>query len=506
MKRFGLTSIRSRLVLAFLGIVLLTVIPAALIVANLVRQSFRIGVNPTMEAALADGVAFSREVYDRRKRELSDRLAELLRNSDPDALTLPADAAPWRFRGLHVFDAAGERLRLETRNGAVADAVNAGHLAALAEAPGGRLVLAERERNRFLALQRVDTPGGPRVVVLVAAMGDAFLAESDRFLELYQRYRLLALSSWSIPSGFLYAFMAMSLVIVAGVIVLATWLAGRLTRPVTELARGTEELGRGNLDFRIDLRRRDEIGALVAQFNRMAGDLQAFQKRAVALERMATWQEIARRLAHEIKNPLTPIQLTLQELVDRYEGPDADFGAFLTECHGIIHEEVENLRRLVREFSEFGRLPEPRFVAGDLNVLVEETAGLYPQRNIELRLDAALPEFPFDGDQIRRVLINLLDNAVQADPSGAAITVTTGVANGLAEVTVADRGAGIPAEQLETIFQPYVTMREGGTGLGLAISRKMAEEHGGALTAESAPGEGSRFILTVRMDLAAFAG
>ncbi|MCB0291339.1 MAG: HAMP domain-containing protein, partial [Calditrichaeota bacterium] len=275
---------------------------------------------------------------------------------------------------------------------------------------------------------------------------------------------------------------------------IAVWLSRRITRPLGALATGTEELGRGNLDYRIAAQGRDEIGELVRHFNRMAGQLQEFQEKTIYLERMAAWQEIARRLAHEIKNPLTPIQLTIQEMVDQYRGEDADYAQLLRECHGIIHEEIENLRRLVREFSDFGRLPELHIQPGDLHQLIREVRALYPKQEIELELAENLPPLPIDEDRIRRVLINLIENALQADPGHHPITIRTRRREGRVEVEVEDRGSGMSAEVAEKIFQPYFTTKKKGVGLGLAITRKMVEEHGGRIAVHSTPGEGSRFV------------
>nr|NIR49760.1 HAMP domain-containing protein [candidate division KSB1 bacterium]NIT72093.1 HAMP domain-containing protein [candidate division KSB1 bacterium]NIX71773.1 HAMP domain-containing protein [candidate division KSB1 bacterium] len=151
--------------------------------------------------------------------------------------------------------------------------------------------------------------------------------------------------------------MSISLVVILITVALAIWISRRVTQPLGELVKGTQELGRGNLDYRIKQQSQDEVGELVQHFNRMTEELKAYQEKTIYLEKMAAWQEIARRLAHEIKNPLTPIQLTAQEMVDQYRGDD-DYAHLLKECSQIINEEVENLRRLVSEFSEFGRLPE----------------------------------------------------------------------------------------------------------------------------------------------------
>ncbi|UCF64867.1 MAG: hypothetical protein JSW33_03270, partial [bacterium] len=196
----------------------------------------------------------------------------------------------------------------------------------------------------------------------------------------------------------------------------------------------------------------------------------------------------------EIKNPLTPIQLTIQQLVDKYDSSDKDYDALLQECAEIINEEIGSLRQLVTEFSDFGRLPELIRKNDDLASLIREVTTLYGDR---INLD--LPEqdlfFYFDRDRIRRVLINLLENAVQSDPENQPIMVGADSVDNAISITITDQGGGIAETDLKRIFEPYYSNRRGGTGLGLAITRLIMEEHGGLIQVVSAPGKGSTFQL-----------
>ncbi len=229
----------------------------------------------------------------------------------------------------------------------------------------------------------------------------------------------------------------------------------------------------------------------------MAGELKDFQEKTIYLEKMAAWQEIARRLAHEIKNPLTPIQLTIQEMVDQYDGSDNDYQQLLQECHTIINEEIENLRRLVREFSDFGRMPELKLTKGNLPPVIEDVRKLYPHREIALNIENDLPPLKFDEDRIRRVLINLIENGIQADPTGQPILISARKSGDFVEITVQDSGGGISSDLQQKIFQPYMTTKKQGVGLGLAITRKIVEEHDGTIRVSSEPGKGS--VFTVRL-------
>jgi nitrogen fixation/metabolism regulation signal transduction histidine kinase len=326
-------------------------------------------------------------------------------------------------------------------------------------------------------------------------MDPRFLEQADENLRVYQVYRTLDLNRHFLPRQFLYAFVALTLIFLSLMVLVGAWISARLTAPVSALLTGMEEIGRGNLDFRLpEPTGKDETARLIKHFNRMAAALQENQQRLIYLEKMAMWQQIARKLAHEIKNPLTPIQLTLQQLVDQYDDSNPQYRELLQECSQIINEEIGSLRRLVTEFSRFGRMPELKVQPGDLNQLIQEVSSLYGER-IQLNLEDSLPALPFDRDRLRRVLINLIANAIQADPQGQPIRIQTRRQNGMVEITVSDKGKGIPPDHLQRIFEPYFSTRKEGMGLGLAITRMIVEEHHGEIRVESRPGEGTTFFI-----------
>jgi nitrogen fixation/metabolism regulation signal transduction histidine kinase len=508
--------IRTKFILIFVAVVLLPLFPIIWLVNGLVQQSYRIGVNPRVEAALEKGVDYSRELYRIRKIHLLETLSktvkpELFREiltgapGASEKLALLQDTGEWQFLSLRVYDAQGKLLGDISKKGIAPTVLNGGHFAQAGESPEGRIIITNREKNRFIAIEKRVAADREGYVVLIAALPEEFIRQTDQSLEVYQLYRSLSLSPISIPGSFLFAFVVITLLILIVMIGVAVWLSRRLTNPIGELVEGTREVGRGNLDYRVKQRSNDEIGILVQHFNRMAEELKISQEKTIYLEKMAAWQEIARRLAHEIKNPLTPIQLTVQEMVDQYPGENREYHQLLKECHGIIDEEIENLRRLVREFSDFGRLPEPRFAEGDIHVLIKDIQRLYPHREFQLDLAEGLPPLQMDEDRIRRVLINLIENAAQADPEKHPITIQTRWAVDHVEVSVTDRGSGIPPEMQKKIFEPYFSTQKSGIGLGLAITRKMVEEHGGEIWVESNAGIGSSFTFTLPVKNAAMA-
>ncbi len=224
-------------------------------------------------------------------------------------------------------------------------------------------------------------------------------------------------------------------------------------------------------------------------------------------QRLAAWQEVARRIAHEIKNPLTPIQLSAQRLRKRYLDRIGEDRDIFDQCTATIVAQVDEIKKLAGEFSDFARMPKLRRETADLGRLAEEVVFLYREAHrtltITCRIDPALAPFPFDAVQVKRVLINLLDNAVTVLGDGGAIEVRVGPAPEsdppMALLQVADNGPGIPADVRLRIFEPYFSTRKSGTGLGLAIAHTIVSEHGGTIRCRDNQPTGT--VFTVELPL-----
>jgi nitrogen fixation/metabolism regulation signal transduction histidine kinase len=249
----------------------------------------------------------------------------------------------------------------------------------------------------------------------------------------------------------------------------------------------------------------DEVGELAHAFASMTYELRTSRERLVQAERVAAWREMARRLAHELKNPIFPIQLsieTLRRALDQDGAQDgARFQALFRESSDTILDELRSLRAIVEEFSQFARMPPPRLAPTDLGELVERVLALYRARaatvRIETELAAGLPSVPADRDLLARALGNLVANALEAMPDGGTLAVRTrAVGEGVA-LEVSDTGPGLTEEQRTRLFTPYYTTKKGGTGLGLAIVQGIVSDHGGRIQVESAPGAGTTFTLVL---------
>ncbi len=277
--------------------------------------------------------------------------------------------------------------------------------------------------------------------------------------------------------------------------------ASRVTRPVEALREGAARVAAGDLGARVEARASGELGELVRAFNGMTAELQQSRARLAHAERIAAWREVARRLAHEIKNPLTPIAMSVETLRDALARERKDFGEIFEESTRAISDEVRRLKRIVDEFSRFARLPAPDRAAVAPAELVAAALALFPAppAGVALRreIEPGLPQVWADRDQALQVLLNLLANALDAVAGGGEVRVRAMRAPDGVAFTVSDTGPGIPPDDLGRVFEPYFTTKDGGTGLGLAIAQRIAEEHGGTLGAASRPGEGASFTLVL---------
>jgi two-component system nitrogen regulation sensor histidine kinase NtrY len=221
----------------------------------------------------------------------------------------------------------------------------------------------------------------------------------------------------------------------------------------------------------------------------------------IKAQRMAAWREVARRIAHEIKNPLTPIQLSAQRLRKRYLDRFDENESIFDECTQMIIRSVDELKTLVNEFSSFARMPASHPALNNINELISEAISLYDQahKNISFTFaqDGSLPSFLFDRDQIKRVFINLLDNAVAAVGETGSISVDSSYNKDLniAVCTVADNGQGILPGDRDRLFEPYFSTKKSGTGLGLAIVNTIISDHNGFIRVKDNSPKGTKFVI-----------
>jgi signal transduction histidine kinase len=280
------------------------------------------------------------------------------------------------------------------------------------------------------------------------------------------------------------------------------WLAERIADPVKRLTRATRRIARGDLDARIAATSSDELRRLVQDFNRMAGELQRQQKELERTHRVEAWAEMARQVAHEIKNPLTPIQLNAEHLRRVHADRGEPLSPVLEECVATILAQVKLLRQIASEFSSFASSPSARPASVDLPELLRESiepyrAGLEGRIRFDADVPPDLPPVHVDRTLIARALTNIVENALHAMPGAGVVTLVARAVDGGVRIRISDSGMGMDAEALARAFEPYFSTKSTGTGLGLPIAKRNVELNGGTITVESEREKGTTVELTL---------
>jgi two-component system nitrogen regulation sensor histidine kinase NtrY len=282
-------------------------------------------------------------------------------------------------------------------------------------------------------------------------------------------------------------------------VALSWWATARVTRPVRRLAESAGKVAAGNWSATVEVSSADEIGLLARAFNHMTHELVEHRERLVQAERVAAWRELARRLAHELKNPLFPLQITVENMQRARERYPEQFDEVFREGSATLLAELSNLKQIIGRFSDFAKMPAPEMQTVDLNALAAETMKLFDSQlqkaRVEARteLDGNLPKIQADAEQMTRVLRNLVLNAIDAMPEGGVLTVRTAAQGSGARLEVSDTGQGLTPEECARLFTPYYTTKTHGTGLGLAIVQSVVSDHKGRISVDSQPGKGATF-------------
>ena len=290
-------------------------------------------------------------------------------------------------------------------------------------------------------------------------------------------------------------------------VIASLWFAARVTRPVVSLAEAARRVAAGDLAAKVEVDSHDELGELASSFNRMTADLAQQQDRAVQAERVAAWRELARRLAHELKNPLFPLQVTVENLVRaKQKGPEI-FEEVFDEGTSTLLAEINNLKTIIGRFSEFSKMPQPQRRPTQVNDVVHSVLRVFQAQfqaknpvAVQTDLAAALPEILADPDLLHRALSNLVLNAIDAMPRGGELTIRTRTIDHSVEISVSDTGSGLTPEECARLFTPYYTTKQHGTGLGLAIVQSVVSDHGGKISVESAKEKGTTFRVELPCD------
>jgi signal transduction histidine kinase len=295
-------------------------------------------------------------------------------------------------------------------------------------------------------------------------------------------------------------------------ILLSSWASARVTRPVEQLARAARDVTSGNWNASVQVEGHDEVAQLAESFNRMTSELLAQKERLVQTERVAAWRELARRLAHELKNPLFPLQLTVENLIRAREQSPEIFEEIFRESSQTLLAEISNLKGIIGRFSEFSKMPQPQLQRVQVNDIVEAVGRLFQAQfqakgreaiHCQMQLDRRLDPIAADPELVHRALSNLVLNAMDAMPNGGTLTLRTRRDDGKVAIEVCDTGSGLTREECERIFTPYYTSKQHGTGLGLAIVQSVVSDHSGRISVQSEPGKGTTFVIELPSNVGA---
>ena len=503
--------IRWRLALALMATSVVPLLFAILVAKSMVRQTADRFYLPEIGVRLDQSLS----LY----QELADALKQSMRNAaDAIAANQALRAATTIENRTAMQQAMTAALRQYPM--LVALTVVDANDEVLAKADRGWPVDESKEK-RLDVVRHLSDKGddGPRLQLVFAANRARF-DEQENMGSFLQAYRRIEQRRSQDEMAYLKAFallMGFTATIALG---LGLMLARKVTQRLSRLAIATRQVALGDLNARVIDRSPDEIGALARAFNRMVTEVETSRARIEYLQRIGAWQEMARRLAHEIKNPLTPIQLAVQEIQNRCPDGDPAYRKLVDTTREIVEDEVGTLRRLVSEFSNFARLPQAQLQQSDLCEFLRSQQrrlqSLDDEDNLEdggTRVSSApdmsfaleLPHGPalahLDAQMLGRALINLVRNAVQAiagqGQHNGQVLIRLTREDDYWLIDVDDNGPGIPEDMRNNVFDPYVTTKSAGTGLGLAIAKKIVVEHGGAITAGTNDWGGARVRMTI---------
>ena len=449
-------TLRTRLIAAFLASTLVPLAATVWITTTLLDRSLRYATTGELDRLSRTLETTAKQFYQRERDALKeDALAKRARPAIYDAARTPE----WP-EAVRSFWDSGEAERFGVSG-------------------------ADGERVEFM--RRVESGGRPGVEVYSRDLGGVSMEQLSA--QVRDTRRLVS----SIDARDLRRGFTLTLLVLLG----AAWLvslvplvliAHRVSRPIRQLTAGLTEFAEGDWSRRLDVGRHgapphDEVARAVAAFNHMADQLEEQRERLVHLTRLASWQSLARKTAHELKNSLTPIRLTVEEMQARQPAGER---AFMDQAVQIVVSEIESLERRVRAFSEFASEPDVRPEVLDVNAVVAERVALlrpvHPGVTYDLRLDGGRPRAHAAPDMVNGILTNLLQNAAEAAGAHGRIVVSTRGEGDRVLIDVHDSGPGLSAEVSATLFEPSITFKKHGMGLGLSIAKKNALLSGGDVT------------------------
>ena len=521
--------LKSRLLVFFLVIVLLASVPQGILSVSFIRTAIRAWFSEDTGDAIRGGQDIALAFFSELERDLTAFANSPYAPSVLDGVERQPARVWDRVRGLNpmldsfqVFSPQFEELYAGGRTDMhltplQAAAAREGQVAR--ESIGGTSFL--RLRMSYAAPATGESPvaessPGERgvpfayTVIIGASLPEGFDRAAGRLTEALEFFIQLDRFQGNFVTaiGLFYAFFSVPLILLG--LLVSFLLSEEIMRPIVSLEEATRRVAEGDFSTRILVRRGDELSMLVSSFNRMVGELARTREKIIQTEKIAAWQEIAQRLAHEVKNPLTPIRLAAERSLRKYRSGSEDFESVLVTSVQSIVSEVDNLSSLLSEFREFSRLPAPEMERVDLATIIREVVATYTFGESAPVDTTGVPgrlELQADPGQLRQLVSNLLKNALEAAGADGTVRVSVDLIRKANEdhcrLQIEDDGPGIPDDQQTRVFDPYVTTKRKGTGLGLAIVQRIVFDHHGQIWFETQPGVGTTFYVDLPLGPAA---
>jgi len=499
------TRFKVRLILFFAFIALLSSIPQGILSISFINTTTESWFSPKYGEALRGGIHIALAYYDDRLETLenlqaSTSLSSLLREAEkqPERSFQEIKAMNSTIDFLQIFNSRGEEL---TFQGEIDGRIS--NFKDITVTEGLLPKETKQEKTIFRAVSQYTAKGETYSAVLGTILPEGFDKEAQNLtntleifsqLEEFQRVFRIVLILF-------YASFSFPILLLA--ILISFMLSDEIIRPIINLEDATRKVSEGDYSIRILTRTKDELSNLIRSFNHMVAELERSRRQLIQTEKVTTWQEIAQRMAHEIKNPLTPIKLSAQRILKRYESGKTNLGDVLVPSATSIIGEVERLNNLLTEFRDFARLPEPKMEVCSISELVLSAASVFrfSSQNVLIHTENIDPGLFIlaDSDQINQVFTNLITNGLEAINGKGEISIRADLVTkgnlDYCRIQIQDTGSGIQKENSNKVFNPYFTTKEKGTGLGLSIVERIILDHNGQIWFESQPGIGTTFFI-----------
>jgi two-component system nitrogen regulation sensor histidine kinase NtrY len=499
-----------RLLVFFLIVIILSSVPQAILSINFIEMAmdswFSTGVGDTIRGGLDLALEYYNAKLERLTRfSESEFFQQSFRNVEqhPDGM--------WREVLDVIPDIAGIQVLTETGEEHFFGGTEAVRLdpAVLENRSEGLLPKFSVQGASVLQiLKRYAVRGRSYTVVLSMVLPANFDSTAERLTSSLQTFIQIERfqSDFRLAIVLFYFFFSFPLILLS--ILISFLLSDEIIRPIVNLEEATRRVAEGDYSFRILSRSGDELSMLISSFNTMVSELERHRTKITQTEKIAAWQEIAQRLAHEIKNPLTPIKLSAQRILRKHESDPAELSRILVPAVNAIIQEVDNLNALLTEFRNFARQPSPRFETVRLLELIEDSSSAYRSSFplVRFHYEHIDPTILISADpgQIKQVFSNLFKNAVEAMEERGEIYIEADLVkkgnSHYCRVQVQDTGPGIDGEHRTQIFNPYFTTKPSGTGLGLAIVERIVFDHQGHIWFESEVNAGTTFFIDLPLE------